>query len=170
MVSITLCIGPIALWGVAAYPGHMEQRARRPGPATAASGLAATFVVAVMVVGAMSMWTVIPFGWIWIGSKISSSQEPSGGPYMVVFIGIVCSIIAMAWVLSRLNRLYVRITGSTQLSTRYLPAWRKSLSDERDNPHGMSVLEAVILASVLLAGAAMAVWFFIAAGSPLPNQ
>jgi hypothetical protein len=148
----------------------MEQRARRHGPATAASGLAATLVVAVMMVGAVSMWTVIPFGWIWIGSKVSSSQEPSGGPYMVVFFGIVCSIIAMAWALSRLNRLYVRITGSNTLPSRYLPAWRKSLSDERPGPQGMSVLEAVILASVLLAGAAMAVWFFIAAGSPLPSQ
>ena len=56
------------------------------------------------------------------------------------------------------------------LPTRYLPAWRKSLSDERESPHGMSVLEAVILTSVLLAGAAMAVWFFVAAGSPIPNQ
>jgi len=73
-------------------------------------------------------------------------------------------------VLSRLNRLYARITGSTSLPGRYLPAWRKSLSDEREGPHGMSVLEAVILASVLLAGAALAIWFFIAAGSPLPNQ
>jgi hypothetical protein len=34
----------------------------------------------------------------------------------------------------------------------------------------MSVLEGVILASVLLAGLAMAIWFFVAAGSPLPNQ
>ena len=132
--------------------------------------MAATFVVAVMMLGAVSMWTVIPFGWIWVGSMLSSSQQPSGGPYMVVFVGIVCSIIAMAWVLSRLNRLYARITGSTKLPTRYLPAWRKSLSDERESPHGMSVLEAVILTSVLLAGAAMAVWFFVAAGSPLPNQ
>jgi hypothetical protein len=32
------------------------------------------------------------------------------------------------------------------------------------------VLEAVILTSVLLAGVAMAVWFFIAAGSPIPSQ
>jgi hypothetical protein len=147
----------------------LPQRRHGSVPASAA-GMAATFVVAVMMLGAVSMWTVIPFGWIWIGSMISSSQQPSGGPYMVVFLGIVCSIIAMAWVLSRLNRLYVRITGSTKLPTRYLPAWRKSLSDERENPHGMSVLEAVILASVLLAGAAMAVWFFVAAGSPIPNQ
>ncbi len=89
---------------------------------------------------------------------------------MVVFFGIVCSILAMAWVLSRLNRLYVRITGTTQLPTRYLPAWRKSLSDEREGYRGMNVLEAVILASVLLAGVAMFVWFFVAAGSPLPSQ
>ena len=90
---------------------------------------------------------------------------------MVVFFGIVCSIIAMSWVLSWLNRLYVRITGSEKLLPhRYLPAWRKSLSDERETPHGMTVLETVILSSVLLAGVAMAVWFFIAAGSPLPSQ
>ena len=123
-----------------------------------------------MVLGAMSMWTVIPFGWIWIGSMITDTQQPSGGPYMVVFFGIVCSILAMSWVLSRLNRLYVRITGTTKLPTRYLPAWRKSLSDERAGRRGMNVLEAVILASVLLAGVAMFIWFLFAAGSPLPSQ
>jgi hypothetical protein len=123
-----------------------------------------------MVLGAVSMWTVIPFGWIWIGSKVSDTQQPSGGPYLVVFAGIVVSICAMAWVLARLNRVYIRITGSSRLPRRYLPAWRKSLSDERTSLQGPSVLEAVILASVLLAGVAMAVWFFIIAGSPLPNQ
>ncbi len=145
----------------------MQEQARRHRPA---SGAAAGFVLTVMVLGAFSMWTVIPFGWIWVGSKLSHTQQPSGGPYMIVFFGIVCSIIAMAMVLSRLNRLYVRITGSAKLPDRYLPAWRRSLSDERETPQGMSVLEAVILASVLLAGLAMAVWFFIAAGSPLPSQ
>ncbi|HMC07563.1 MAG TPA: hypothetical protein VKG89_09245 [Solirubrobacterales bacterium] len=145
----------------------MEQDVRRARPVV---GAAASFVVAVMIVGAFSMWTLIPFGWIWIGSRISHSQQPSGGPYMVVFFGIVTSICAMAWILSRLNRLYIRITGSAKLPQRYLPAWRKSLSDERDSPHGMSVLEVVILASVLLAGVAMAAWFFVVAGSPLPSQ
>ena len=141
------------------------QRLRRP-----VFGAAAGIVVIVMVLGAVSMWTVIPFGWIWIGSKVSTTQQPSGGPYLVVFAGIVLSICGMAWILSRLNRVYVRITGSSRLPRRYLPAWKKSLSDERSNPYGMSVLEAVILSSVLLAGLAMAVWFFIIAGSPLPNQ
>ena len=150
------------------YPEGMEQRAqrlRRP-----VFGAAAGVVVAVMVLGAFSMWTVIPFGWIWIGSKVSQTQQPSGGPYMVVFVGIVVSICAMAWILARLNGIYVRITGSSRLPRHYLPAWKKSLSDERASPQGPSVLEAVILASVLLAGVAMAIWFFIAAGSPIPSQ
>jgi hypothetical protein len=116
------------------------------------------------------MWTVIPYAWLWIGSKLSHTQAPSGGPYLLVFVGIVCSIIAMSWVLSRLNQLYVRITGNDHLPHRYLPAWKKSLSDERATPQGMSVLEGVILSSVLLAVLAMAIWFFIAAGSPLPSQ
>jgi hypothetical protein len=146
----------------------MEQRAHRL--IRPVFGAAAGIVVAVMVLGAVSMWTVIPFGWIWIGSKVSDTQQPSGGPYLVVFAGIVVSICAMAWILARLNRVYIRITGSSRLPRRYLPAWRKSLSDERTSLQGPSVLEAVILASVLLAGVAMAVWFFIIAGSPLPNQ
>ena len=138
----------------------------KQAPATAAAGL----VVCVMILGAVSMWTVIPFGWIWIGSKISSSQEPSGGPYMVVFFGIVFSICAIAYLLAWLNRVYVRLTGSDRLPKRYVPGWRKSLSDERQGFTGMSVLEGVILASVILAGLAMAAWFFLAAGSSLPNQ
>jgi hypothetical protein len=145
----------------------MEREARRFRPL---SGAAAGFVVCAMILGAFSMWTVIPFGWVWIGSKISHTQQPSGGPYMVVFVGIVTSICAMAWLLSRLNHLYARITGSARLPRRYLPAWRKSLTDERSSPVGMSVLEAVILTSVLLAGVAMAAWFFLIAGSPLPTQ
>ncbi len=84
-------------------------------------GAAAALVVAMMVVGAFSMWTVIPFGWIWIGSKVSHTQQPSGGPYMVVFFGIVISICTMAWILSRLNRVYVRLTGSSNLAAA-LPA------------------------------------------------
>jgi hypothetical protein len=99
-----------------------------------------------------------PVGW----------SAAAGVVVTVMIIGAL--IIAMSWVLSRLNRLYVRITGSDHLPHRYLPAWKKSLSDERVSPQGMSVLEVVILTSVLLAAVAMAIWFFIAAGSPLPSQ
>jgi hypothetical protein len=146
----------------------MQEQLSRPRPL--GWGAAAAVVVTAMVIGAFSMWTVIPYAWLWIGSMLSHTQAPSGGPYMIVFFGIVCSIIAMSWVLSWLNRIYVRVTGSNKLPQRHLPAWKKSLSDERASPPGMTVLEAVILTSVLLAALTMAIWFFVAAGSPLPSQ
>ena len=46
-----------------------------------------------MLVLAFSLWTVIPLAWIWVGSHVSSSQAPSAGPYMLVFFGIVSSIV-----------------------------------------------------------------------------
>jgi len=34
----------------------------------------------------------------------------------------------------------------------------------------ITVVEAVLMGSVLLAGLALTLWFFLAAGSPIPNQ
>ena len=68
-----------------------------------------------MLLAAFSLWTVIPFGWIWIGSKVSSSQAPSAGPYMIVFFGIVISIILVVFILAWLNRLYERLVGTTKV-------------------------------------------------------
>ena len=35
---------------------------------------------------------------------------------------------------------------------------------------GVTVVEAVLMASVMLAALALALWFFLLAGSPLPDQ
>ncbi len=36
--------------------------------------------------------------------------------------------------------------------------------------NSVTVVEAVLMGSVMLAAAALTVWFFLLAGSPLPNQ
>src|SRR5690349_15744852 len=131
--------------------------------------LAATTIAAVMLLAAFSLWTVIPFGWIWIGSKLSSSQAPSAGPYMVVFFGIVISIIVVVFILAWLNRLYERLIGTTTVHVERVMLWR-SLSDERRSARRWSLMEAVLLSSVLVAFLAMGVWFLFIAGSPLPSQ
>ena len=41
---------------------------------SAVRGLAASAVFIVMLVAALALWTAIPLGWIWIGSKVSSSR------------------------------------------------------------------------------------------------
>ena len=146
-----------------------SQTARHGGAlAGGARRVAATTIAAVMLVAAFSLWTVIPFGWIWIGSKLSSSQAPSAGPYMLVFFGIVLSIVVVAVLLSWLNNLFVRLMGSTELSLDRVRLVR-SLSDERRPLRQWSVMEVVIILSLGGAVLAMGFWFFVLAGSPIPS-
>src|ERR1700755_314988 len=77
--------------------------------------LAAAAVFLAMLLAAFSLWTLIPLGWVYIGSKASHSQFPSIGPYMVVIVGIIVTVMVDAWVIGRLNDLYVRVTGSRHL-------------------------------------------------------
>jgi len=140
-----------------------------PHPVKPARRIAGATIVAVMVLLAFSLWTVIPLAWIWIGSKLSPTQSPAAGPYAVTFFGIVVSIIIVVWALALLNRVYARLTGTSELSMGPVRLIR-SLSDERKPRRRVSVMEAVIVASVLAALIAMAVWFFWIAGSPVPNS
>ncbi len=134
-----------------------------------AKGLAAGVVFLAMLVAALSMWTAIPLSWIYIGSKLSHTQFPSGGPYAIVAVGIIVSVIVVAWLIGRLNSLYVRITGTNRLAPMR-PTWLKSVRDTSTTTGTTTVVEAVMMGSVLLAALALTIWFFLLAGSPLPNQ
>jgi hypothetical protein len=135
----------------------------------AAKGLAASLIFVAMLLAALSIWTAIPLGWIYIGSKVSHTQFPSSGPYFVVAAGIVISVLLVAWLIGRLNRLYIGVTGTNQLAPMR-PTWLKSMRDSSPRAGGTTVVEAVLMGSVLLAGATLTVWFFLLAGSPIPNQ
>jgi hypothetical protein len=131
--------------------------------------LAATAVFFAMLFAAFSLWTLIPLGWVYIASKLSHSQFPSIGPYMVVIIGIIATVLVDAWLIGRLNDLYIRVTGSNRLvQTR--PNWLKSLRDTGPVHNSVTVVEAVMMSSVMLAALALVTWFFLLAGSPLPNN
>ncbi|MDQ3724351.1 MAG: hypothetical protein M3335_00435 [Actinomycetota bacterium] len=131
--------------------------------------MAAGFVFVAMLLAAFSLWTAIPLSWVWIGSKLSETQFPSGGPYAVVAVGIFASIMVVAWLIGRLNNLYIRITGTNRLAPMR-PSWLKSMRDTAPAPSSITVVEAVLMASVMLAGLALTLWFFFLAGSPLPEQ
>ena len=147
----------------------MEGMPTESVPRRAGRRLTASLLVVGMIIAALSMWTAIPLGWVWIGSQVSEGQAPSGGPYMVVLFGIVISILIISWLLGRLNQLYVNLTGSRTVEP-IRPAWLKSLRDSEAPHANPTVLETVIVSSVVLAIVSMTVWFFVAAGSPLPSQ
>jgi hypothetical protein len=131
--------------------------------------LAAAVVFVAMLLAALALWTAIPLGWIYVGSKVSETQFPSQGPYAVVAIGILVTIVVDAWLIGRLNDLYVRVTGTNRL-TPMRPTWLKSMRDSAVPVGTTTVVEAVMIGSVLLAGAVLVAWFFLLAGSPIPNQ
>lgn len=134
-----------------------------------ARGLAAGAVFLAMLLAAFSLWTAIPLTWVYIASKVSHTQFPSGGPYAVVAIGIITSVLFVAWLIGRLNNLYIRITGTNRLAP-IRPTWLRSMRDTGPTQGTVTVVEAVLMGSVILAAAALTIWFFLLAGSPIPNQ
>jgi hypothetical protein len=134
-----------------------------------ARAFAAGLVFLAMLLAAFALWTAIPLSWVYIASKVSETQFPSGGPYAVVAVGIIVSILFVAWLIGRLNDLYIRITGTNRLAP-IRPAWLKSMRDTGSAQSSVTVVEAVLMSSVMLAALALTVWFFLLAGSPIPNQ
>ncbi len=132
-----------------------------------ARGLMGGVIFVAMLIAALSIWTAVPLSWIYIGSKVSQTQFPSGGPYFVVAAGILVSVMLIGWLIGRLNRLYIQVTGTNRLEPMR-PTWLKSMRDS--GPRGTTtVVEAVLMGSVLLAGAVLTFWFFFLAGSPIPS-
>lgn len=130
--------------------------------------LGATALVLLMVFFAMMLWIGIPLGWLYIGSQVASTSQPSAGPYMLVGVGIVVSVIVDALILSRLNRAYQRVTKS-QGTVRLQFAWLRSLRGERSSGRPTSVLDIVMVGTVAVAALAAGVWFLVFAGSSLPG-
>jgi hypothetical protein len=132
--------------------------------------LEAGIIIVVMLVGAFSLWTVVPLGWLWIGSQIVGTQEPQLWAYAVVLMGIVISVIVIAKILAALNRRVLELRGGDEFRPTKIPVpWLESMRDER-HAQRATVLDSVLVISAVLAGVAMLIWFLFFAGSPVPEQ
>ena len=136
---------------------------RRGGGRTIAAG----FLAALMMLMALSLWTIVPLIWLWIGSKVAATQFPSLGPYVIVLVGVVATIMFAAWVLGWMNELYLNLTGTHTVDPIRL-GWLRSLRDS-EAQHPPTLLEFVVVGSVLLAATCLLFWFLFFAGSPLPT-
>ncbi len=125
----------------------------------------AWFLIAVMAAGSIFLWLGIPVLWLWIGSMLQKTSDPKLGPYILILVGIIGSMIVTAKALARLNLVYERMTGrSSQVRVR-MP-WHRSMRGERDSGRPRTVLDIVMVISVSAAAAAFGFWFFFLAGSP----
>ena len=141
-------------------------------PPTQAPGVtskaAAVLLIAVMVVGSLLMWLGAPLFWLWLGSQLQSGSTPSLGPYLVILVGVVVSMIVLGKLLSSLDRLYGRVTNSNATVRVRMP-WNRSLRGERGSGRQTRVVDIVMVISVSSALVLFGAWFFLLAGSSLPK-
>jgi hypothetical protein len=134
----------------------------------AGTGVAKVALIGLMAVGSIFLWIGIPIGWLWIGSQIQSdSGQASFGLYLGVLLGIIVSMVAIGKLLTGLNGVYGRLTGSEVVRVR-LP-WHRSLRGEQEGRPPRQILDVVMVISVLAAGFVFLLWFLFFAGSSLPG-
>jgi len=131
-------------------------------------GLLAALLIALMAIGSILLWLGIPVGWLYLVSRLVKSSQPSMGPYVLLIVGIPASMIVVGKALSKLNRVYGEVTGTTP-TMRVRSPWMKSMRGERDSGRQRTVLDVVMVWSVALALLCFGVWFFAFAGSSLPS-
>ena len=116
------------------------------------TGVGATLVLLIMVIGSLVLWVGTPLLWLWVGSQVQGATASLGTALGVSFIGVVATIMLLAGVLAKLSNVY-------QANRR-----ARGLDDT-----GHYVLETVLVVSAGITLAAFVVWFFFFAGaSPVP--
>jgi hypothetical protein len=129
----------------------------------------ALVLVLLMAIGSIVMWVGLPLGLIWLASSITDSSQPSIGPYLLILIGLPVGMFAIGKLLGALDRMHGRITGRLDDGPQRA-AWLQSMRDERGPRRKQrSVLDTVMIVSVLAAIVVGAIWFIAFAGSPLPS-
>jgi hypothetical protein len=126
---------------------------------TLGTRLTASLLVLLMAIGSVFLWLGIPFGWIYLASQMVKSSQPTLGPYVMVLLGIPVTMVIVGKALSKLNRLYGEVTGTTPDIIVRAP-WLRSMRGEREERHPRTILDVVMVLSVGLALLCLGVWFF----------
>jgi hypothetical protein len=129
---------------------------------------AALILILLMAAGSIAMWVVVPVAWLYLGSQMQKGSTPSLGPYLLVLVGIVVSMVVIGKLLGWLDRVYAIVIGVSRTKRIQAP-WAKSMRGSRGSERERTVLDSVMLVSVGIALVAFGVWFFAFAGSSLPT-
>ena len=136
----------------------------RPKPLILAAGIALC---------AVNIWTGAPLLAVWVGSRI---QGGSGGASMTAVFGVVVVlglvVLGLVALVSRLSLAYDEATGRPPQRRRTSP-WMRSMRGERETAEAkaanLGAVERILIVCVVLAVAALEVWFFFFSGSSLPS-
>ena len=124
-------------------------------------------LIVLMVLGSLTLWVGSPFFWLWLCSKLQGgSTTPSMGPYALMLVGIAISSIVVAKLLARLQDVYARVNRGGATIKLHL-AWLRMLGGEHESrEREVTVLDVVMVASVIVAALFFVVWFFLVHPTP----
>ncbi len=120
----------------------------------------------------VNVWTGSPLLAVWLGSRVQRiSGSPSMAAIAVVLIALVVQSLILIRLLAVLNRHYDGLLGREP--ERWNSPWLRSLGAERPETAAqkrpLTLVERLVVLSVVIAVAAFEVWFFFLAGSSLPR-
>jgi hypothetical protein len=116
------------------------------------AGAGALVVLALMFLGSLGLWVVVPVFWLWVGGRVQGATQSLGAAVGVVLIGVLVSIALTVPVLSWLNRKHVEAREARGLPER-----------------GRTALESVMIVSATLALLGFGAWFLLFSGAePVP--
>ena len=124
-------------------------------------------LIVVMALGSAAMWIALPVGLVYLASQLTDSTQPSMGPYLLILFGLPAGMALIGKGLAKLDRMYAAAGG--EVPQRYRPGWTRSMRGERESGRKWSILDRVMLVSVIVCFVAMGIWFFFFAGSSLPT-
>jgi hypothetical protein len=108
----------------------------------------------------------IPLAWVWVGSQVQGGTSPSATAIATVVTGCMASwglvALAAAWLKGRDDHVARR-----KRSERY--AWNRSLRDERKTAPKTTFLENCLIATTIVVGLVVAVWFFLYGNPGVPQ-
>jgi hypothetical protein len=122
---------------------------------------------------AINLWTGAPLLAVWIGSKVQGNlNNISMTALFSVIVVLAAMVFLLGFTLTWLNTKYDEVTGRPP-AARHTSPWLRSMRDETEGDarrkYGISAVERVVVAAVVVGVLAFEVWFFFFAGSSLPN-
>jgi hypothetical protein len=129
-----------------------------------------TLLASLTAVVAVNIWTGAPLLAVWVGSKAVGDSGLSMSAVFLVIGVLAAAEIVLLLALTWLSASYDELTGRPRAQRRTSP-WLRSMRGEREEiakrRQGVSVVERIVVISVVLCVGAFEVWFFFFAGSSI---
>jgi len=123
---------------------------------------------------AINIWTGGPLLALWVGSRaVGSTGTLTMGAAALVAVMMLVVGVGLAQLLALLGAAYDRATGRQSTVRRHVP-WLRSMRSERveyeRSRDGLTAMELLLVAMVVIAVAGFEVWFFFFSTSPIDQR